>query len=48
MPMVGVAPEEAKGSDPKPSPLGQRSNAVLAWLDIQSGTLCILPNQDVL
>src|SRR5262249_29023142 len=39
-------PRNPKNS-PKPRLAGQRSNGP-AWLDIQSGTLCILPNQDVL
>ena len=46
MPLVGVAAEEAV-EVLEARPLGHKSNGP-AWLDIQSGTLCILPNHDVL
>jgi hypothetical protein len=46
MPLIAVAAKEAV-EVLKPRPTGYRSNGP-AWLDIQSGTLCALPNQAVL
>ena len=46
MPLIAVAAEETV-EVLKAEAVGHRSNGP-AWLDIQSGTLCILPNQEVL